>query len=305
MKFSIINIEKFKSSTFKVVTTFALAGTLTACATKDLEAPVVNNVSIEETTLTIEANDNKGVASYAITEKNEAPAVVSTEWQTSNTFLDVENGTYYIWVKDESNNVSRYNKEVFVQSMSEYEKNFDLINWLKAPVDQDLKQKYGVLYRMVEPLSKEEIEKRFEFLVWFSEEQAKNPYSGVYSENTGLYCPRECLDIVTPAWFNYAEKMETSKDPALQKYGEYFGYSKVVGNYTFYLPSSFYSKDGIFNLSQETKSKATFEDKEIFVRYIAWAADTELNAIKELGLEEKYYFEEPGFTYDNEFSLTK
>ena len=305
MKFSSINIEKFKSSTFKVVTSLVMAGTLTACATKDIEAPVVNNVSVEETTLTIEAKDNKGVASYAITDKNVAPAVDSTEWQTSNTFLDVENGTYYIWVKDASNNVSSYNKEVTVSVMSEYAKNFDMINWLKAPVDQDLKQKYGDLYRMVEPLTKEEIEKRFEFLVWFTEETNNDVIIGDYSDNSGLHCPRKCLDIVTPALFNYSEKMATTSEQSLSKFSEYFTYSKVTGLYRISFPKSMKDPYGALVLNQETKDQVTFEEKELFVRYMTSIADIELRAVKELGLEEKYYFDDPNFTSDNEYSYTK
>ena len=276
---------------------------LVGCA-KDTEAPVITDVLKEGNTITIEASDNQKIKGYILTSEMTTPNAKDADaWQVSNVFSNVVDGTYYVWVKDGAGNISKYSDQVFVAH--EYAKNFDMINWLKAPVDQDLKQKYGDLYRMVEPLTKEEIEKRFEFLVWFSEEQLKNPFSTVYSSNSGLYCTLECDDIYNPKWYEYSEKMDTSNDPVLSKFGKYFGYSKVVGKHAFYLPSSFDSSEGIFGISQENKNSISLEDKEVFVRFIAWAADTELEAIKELGLEVKYYFEDPNFTYDNEFSYTK
>ncbi len=78
---------------------------------KDMEKPVIENL-ISETdwtknsqTIQVIATDNVKITGYAITETNVEPAVDSNVWVTGNTFIVTENKTYYIWVKDDANNV--------------------------------------------------------------------------------------------------------------------------------------------------------------------------------------------------------
>lgn len=79
----------------------------------DKTSPTITNITKNEKTITIEANDintklNKegsGIKGYAISKTKEVPA--DNGFQTSNKFIVEETGTYYIWVKDNAGNLSQ------------------------------------------------------------------------------------------------------------------------------------------------------------------------------------------------------
>ena len=86
----------------------------------DKIAPVVNSIgqslsaNKKQTVLTVNATDTgnadyaaSGVAGYAITTTNTAPAASS--FQASNQFTVNKNGTYYAWAKDVAGNISQIN----------------------------------------------------------------------------------------------------------------------------------------------------------------------------------------------------
>ena len=79
----------------------------------DKTSPTITNITKNEKTITIEANDintklNKegsGIKGYAISKSKEVPA--DNGFQTSNKFTVEETGTYYIWAKDNAGNLSQ------------------------------------------------------------------------------------------------------------------------------------------------------------------------------------------------------
>ena len=79
----------------------------------DKTSPTITNITKNEKTITIEANDintklNKegsGIKGYAISKTKEVPA--DNGFQTSNKFIVEETGIYYIWVKDNAGNLSQ------------------------------------------------------------------------------------------------------------------------------------------------------------------------------------------------------
>ena len=88
----------------------------------DNTAPTIENVTRNEKTLTITANDiNKelnlsgsGVEKYAITKTSAQPKDV--QWQDSNELEVSGNGIYYVWAKDKVGNISSpYQVKVILQ----------------------------------------------------------------------------------------------------------------------------------------------------------------------------------------------
>ncbi|WP_425314425.1 OmpL47-type beta-barrel domain-containing protein, partial [Ruthenibacterium lactatiformans] len=75
----------------------------------DKHSPVIDSVEwdkgwSQEKTVTVKAHDTEsGLGQYAVTRTADRPA----EWQDSNVFSDItENGTYYLWAKDNVQRVS-------------------------------------------------------------------------------------------------------------------------------------------------------------------------------------------------------
>lgn len=80
-----------------------MSGVFSGC-TNLLQAPVISGISgIALPTLSINAADDYGISAYAVTATSTAP---TSCWQESNTFSDMQNGTYYAWAIDEAGNVS-------------------------------------------------------------------------------------------------------------------------------------------------------------------------------------------------------
>jgi len=86
---------------------FASLLAFSACGPqKDTKAPVIDSLSILTLTVTVTVSDNVGIAGYAITDSTAQPDLTSSLWNTEKT-LTVENyGTYTVWVKDASGNVT-------------------------------------------------------------------------------------------------------------------------------------------------------------------------------------------------------
>ena len=75
----------------------------------DKHSPVIDSVEWDKgwsqsKTITVKAHDTEsGLGQYAVTRTADYPA----EWQDSNVFANItENGTYYLWAKDNVQRVS-------------------------------------------------------------------------------------------------------------------------------------------------------------------------------------------------------
>ena len=77
---------------------------LVGCA-KDSEAPTITKVTVEKTTVTVEANDNVGVSQYSMTKENN-PTFEDVSWLDTNVFTIEEVGEYFLWAKDSEGNIS-------------------------------------------------------------------------------------------------------------------------------------------------------------------------------------------------------
>jgi hypothetical protein len=277
--------------------------TLSACA-KDTTAPVINSVNIVSKTVTVEATDNKKVTGYKSTINNLVPAVDSDNWQTSNVFTFSDDGTYYVWVKDAAGNITGYSEAIVVNTLAE---RFDHLNWLTPAtgtktVDgvtynlEDLKTKYGDLYRYVEPLTNAEIESRFAYIAKFYEIQSKkmDENGGNYDWNveTGI----RDNDVVWPYWTTKKQEayriMYKSNDPLLIKFNQYFNYSTTIKDYGISLPESFSSMLGLRGIGTDIINKVTMFEKDFYVRTFVTANEQIVSVYEELKMEPDYVYKD-------------
>ncbi len=77
---------------------------------KDFEAPVITKIAtkdmpqVGQEEFKVYAKDNDAVDRYAITKTEQVPDMDSTEWVNTSVLYATENGHWYIWVRDISNN---------------------------------------------------------------------------------------------------------------------------------------------------------------------------------------------------------
>ena len=135
-----------------------------------------------------------------------------------------------------------------------------------------LKQQYGDLYRFVEPLTKEDIEYRFQYFAEFFAVQ-------VQDGDFEMYCggltrlPSLTSDEYLKYKSSFYEKMANTTDEKLKKYSSYYYYLEKTKKY--YKDESqilvdLNSKSELINIIDQI----SFDDKEWFVR--SYMAEAEL-----------------------------
>jgi len=279
----------------------------TGCTAKDEVAPVITNVSLNEETIIVEASDNVEVTGYIIHAFETKPYSITMEddkWQTENKLVTTEDGTYYVWVKDSSGNISEYHETIDVSL--HLAKRFDHLNWLTPAegtkvVDgvtynlAELKAEYGDLYRYVEPLTKEEIESRFVYLVNFYEMQKKfrrkDAVATPWEILGGLEIVNEFDPYISEFRDRYFEKLDTTGDDLLSKYRFYFSYSNTTFQYVMVRPESFTSQLGYYGLGTDIIDEVSFSEKDYYVRFFTNEYEKQIQLYKLFNLEPKYAFE--------------
>ena len=276
---------------------------LVGCTAKDEEAPVITSVKVEDNVVTIEASDNVGVTSYISVSNPRQPSLTDEKWQESNAITLDEDGPYYIWVKDASDNLAQYS-EIIEMSYNLAQK-FDHLNWLTPAegtrvVDgvtynlAELKAEYGNLYRLVEPLNDGQIENRFEYLARFMELQMNEalscncqnwyPYGGFKINNDVSSIASKQIDKDISIIFS-------SNNSIFDLFRNYYYYNEFMGEYVNIYPKSFDSKQGVWGVGTDTINKANISEKEFFVRDFIYHYENIFNTYKQLGLEPEYAIE--------------
>lgn len=275
----------------------------TGCATKDEESPVITSVKVEGNVVSIDASDNVGVTGYISVSNPRQPSLTDENWQESNTITLNEDGTYYIWVKDSSDNLTQY-KETIEMGYNLALK-FDHLNWLTPAegtkvVDgvtydlAELKAEYGDLYRLVEPLTNEEIESRFEYLARFMElqrgEALKCNCQSWYIEG-GLKSSNDLNVEVVKVINDNMRKIEIENDSKLEIFRKYYKYNEFLGRYATSYPITFNSEKGVSGVGTDIISKVSLEDKVFFTRDFMFKYDIILKVYGQLGLKPEYVIE--------------
>ena len=275
----------------------------TGCTTKDEVAPVITSVKVEGNVVKIEATDNVGVTGYISVSNPRQPSLTDEYWQESNSITLDEDGTYYVWVKDASDNLAQYTETIEISY--NLAQKFDHLNWLTPAegtrvVDgvtynlAELKAEYGDLYRFVEPLTNEEIERRFAYLAEFIELQMQEGQkAGFYNwyPESGLKMSGEVSSILYKSVYPLIEELMNSKDVKLELFKQMYFYVSSTGLYETRILSSFTSLDNNWGLSRDIVDKIPFDDKDIFLRDIMLTYEMQLKAYAQLGLEPEYVIE--------------
>jgi hypothetical protein len=68
--------------------------------------PVINNVTVVDKELNIDASDNVGVTAYYVSASADTPSLSSANWKTDNVITVDSYGTYYVWVRDAIGNTA-------------------------------------------------------------------------------------------------------------------------------------------------------------------------------------------------------
>ncbi len=147
-----------------------------------------------------------------------------------------------------------------------------------------LREQNKDLYRFVEPLSKEEVEYRFQYLAEYFADQAEK---GIYEVAPGgiKQFSQEVEAIANKkikAYFEPMYKKELGEE--LSKFSKYYEYLEKTGNYYEVPPKSMYELEKIVDLVD----KISFEEKEWFVRSYVNRMEIRLNVCKELKIEPQF-----------------
>jgi hypothetical protein len=223
-------------------------------------------------------------------------------WKEGPIFNVKEDGTYYVWVKDTEGNISQP-KEAVVEiddPIARLAPDYDHLAWYlddspTKTVDgktydlNALRQQYGDLYRFVEPLSKEEVEQRFEYIVRYLVDGGQNAtYASGFSEKT---VNEQFIIKISNSIDEYMEKIDLSKDEKISKFGKYYGYSERLERYRLNSPESFDSEQTRFGLGIESLTKVSFQDKDWYVREYVTNIDLSLNLAKEMEINIQFWFD--------------
>lgn len=285
----------FMSTYFKLIMIALLTVTvLTACGDGSDKLPKIISVTYleEENRIVVDATDDVKVTGYLLTKLDGEPKLDDSTWRQSNVFNDITPGfgafKFNVWVKDEDNNLVR-SEIVFEDPIVALAKDYEFLQWYlddatSKTVDgvvynlTELKQQYGDLYRFVEPLSKEEVEYRFKYLIEYfaeqSEKGAREYYAGGLDDVSD-----NSFGIFAVQINSYYKKMGTTNDKELIRYEENYIYSERLGRYIKILGPDF----GNLLSNSDTKTiieKSSFEDKKWYVMQYMTEVDMLLNILK-------------------------
>jgi hypothetical protein len=269
----------------------------------DETAPTISSVTVEETTITITATDDVGVTGYIVTDNATKPSATSDEWSANPVITVDEVGTYYVWAKDNVGNISN-SEEVVIREESVYErlaKDYDHIAWVINPATEktvdgvvynltELKQQYGDLYPIVEPLSEQEIKDRFSYLVDYllkvTDEEVLS--SGLFR----IYLGEGFLIELNEFNKNWKNDIATATDPALKRIGDYFVFSVeadqyIIDNYR----EIFTSSQSNYGIGLDSIENLPINYMELFLRNYSMPVFFEINYIIDKEIEPRFYFD--------------
>lgn len=271
------------------------------------QPPVITIMDVSWDTVVVAAEDDKEVVGYIITTSKDTPALNDPKWEATSLFTVNEDGTYYVWVKDGDGNISEPKEAVIAieNSIERLAPEYLHLGWYldnsaTKTVDgkeynlNELRQQYGDLYRFVEPLSEEEINQRFEYIVNYiiaseqtgSLDQGMRYNSGIEERKLGETYTVEYRDVETETRKKIYENNETQ----ISKYKKYY-YLTSNSRYILDLPESFTSEQTLYRLELDSIDKVPLKDKEWLVREYMTGVDLSINLAKEMGLNLEFFFD--------------
>lgn len=261
-------------------------------------SPVISNVTydVDARELIVEATDDVKVEGYLLSLSSEKPDLKDKEWTTSNSLhgygklkRTLKDTNLYIWVKDADGNLTM--SELYFKGdmyyMAEY---YDHLQWYlddstTKTVDgvtydiQALKKEYGDLYRFVEPLTKEEVDYRFQYLAEFFVIQVQNGSFELYNGGI-LELPSKSATVFFALRETFYEKMATTADEKLKKYSSYYFFLEKTRKYYKNEKSILNDINGMPELINVV-DLISFNDKEWFVRNYMAEVELVLKTLEE------------------------
>jgi len=271
-----------------------ILSSLTACGPSDETAPVISKAELVSKTVTVSASDDVGVTGYLLTTDSTIPNKDDAKWSNKAEFSLTDYGTYYVWAKDEEGNISTSVEVVYESTLERLAKDYDHLAWIIAPDTAEtkaLKDKYGDLYPMVEPLTEQQIKDRWVYLVNYlvkEETAAANPYNGGLDQDAlGENFRNQILEFRKEYVINIVE----SNDPKLEKYKNNYKYFSYVDQYYYNPPKSFTSRETGYHVGLDIIEKVPLEDMESLVRDYMVEAYKTVNMAIESNAEMYFYFD--------------
>ena len=275
---------------------------------KDVIAPIITQVKVEDSMMTITATDNVGVTGYLATTSTATPDLDSIYWIRVATFKLDRQGIFYIWVKDATGNLATYGTSyeyntdrIKIEEMSKTYLHLKWLNEATGTVTIDgvtydraaLKTKYGDAYRYVEPLTTKEIEDRYAYLVWWAVNLDQTDYYDPYDSrsyepsNGGLKRYLEIEEAIYDHQVEIWTSMVNSEDPLLNRFNDILNGEYGVGNVavcTEHALSNFMCSNEI--------DIAGFPliDKEFMVRNFTFSYEMTMKFTLEADLPVQYWF---------------
>jgi len=286
------------------IVSIVLIVSISGCGTpKDTTPPTIQSAANDNGIVTIGITEEEGIIKYLISSSSTKPTIDQTDWNTELALEVKENGTYYVFAMDEAGNISEP-KEVLVEIQSVYErlaKDYDHIAWVinqatEKTVDgvvynlTELKQQYGDLYPMVEPLSEQEIKDRWVYLVNYL---VNKPNVDAYSSGLDdFYLSAEFSTSVSDFALEWKETLANTPDPLLDKIGKYYAYSikgelYYIENYS----KIFESRQTNYGVGLDNLDKISLEHMELFIRDYAMGVYYEINYVIKNNIEPRFYFD--------------
>ncbi len=274
-----------------------ILSSLTACGPSDETAPVINKAELVSKTITVSTSDDVGVTGYLLTTDSTIPSKDDAKWSNTSEFSLTDYGTYYVWVKDEAGNISTSVEVVYESTLVRLAKDFDHLAWIIAPDTAEtkaLKDKYGDLYPMVEPLTEQQIKDRWVYLVDYLVKEATLTGNmsaiypgGLFQDDLGKDIDNQMLTFTQ----NYKKDIYNSTDPLISKYKNYYKYYSNVDKYNIKPLDVLNSKQTSSGVGLDNIDKVPIEDMEWFVRnYITYAKKT-IDLALQKGMELTFYFD--------------
>lgn len=285
----------FKKSVFLSCVILGIS-LLTACGSSDKTLPIIESVALFPSSVKITANDDIGVTGYALTTSLDKPNAKDDVWTTNTEFTLEAMGTFYAYAKDEAGNVSEsYLVDITNNTTLErLAKEYDHLAWIIAPDTAEtkaLKDKYGDLYPMVEPLTEQQIKDRWVYLVNYLVKEKPNN-GAVYA--SGLYqlpLGENFYNTILNFRNDYKKEILNSSDIKISKYSSYYKYRESLQQYGINTPEAFTSSETRHNVGLDIIDKVPHEDMEWFVRNYMVEAYKTINMAIESNAEMIFYFD--------------
>jgi len=287
-----------------IVVSIVLIVSISGCGTpKDTTPPTIQSAVNDNGIVTIGIAEEEGIIKYLISTSSTKPTKDQTDWNTELALEVKENGTYYVFAMDEVGNISEP-KEVLVEIESVYErlaKDYDHIAWVINPATEktvdgvvynltELKQQYGDLYPMVEPLSEQEIKDRWNYLVNYlvNEPNTDVLESGLYRN----YLVGTFYDDLVEFSKEWKATIAETNDPLLLETGKYYEYSDRLEKY--FIPTYndiFISRESNHGVGLDNIDKVPMKYMDLFVRTYNMSVYYEINQLIINDIEPRFYFD--------------